>query len=287
METIGQSALFSYLGTSPHAISVRNTQVRKDRGHPVRSYLELATKIAELQFRNRNHVLMFRGQGRDYRNEQKNTSLKASLFRGVAKNRNPDEATLARRYDTLQRAEDLLVENYTFLGRERVLRYRIIRWAILQHYEVCATPLIDVTHSLRIAASFASAGDGDEAFVFVIGVPNVSGAITESAEAGIQIVRLSSVCPPAAVRPHVQEGYLLGEYPEMTAFAQKQLYPHYEVDFGRRLVAKFRFNPRRFWKKGAFPKVDDKALYPTSRSDPFARVAKDIMRNLVPTHGPD
>jgi hypothetical protein len=96
---------------------------------------------------------------------------------------------------------------------------------------------------------------------------------------------LSSVCPPAAVRPHVQEGYLLGEYPEMTAFAQKQLYPHYEVDFGRRLVAKFRFNPRRFWKKGAFPKVDDKALYPTSRSDPFARVAKEIARNLMPDHG--
>lgn len=214
METIGQSALFSYLGTSPHAVSVRNTQVRKDRGHLVKSYLELATKVAELQFRNRNHVLMFRGQGRDYRNEQKNTSLKASLFRGAAKNRNPDEATLARRFDTLQRAEDLLIDNYTFLGRERVLRYRIIRWAILQHYEVCATPLIDVTHSLRIAASFASAGDGDEVFVFVIGVPNVSGAITESAEAGIQIVRLSSVCPPAAVRPHVQEGYLLGEYPE-------------------------------------------------------------------------
>ena len=280
METIGQSALFSYLSTSPHATSVRNTQVRKDRGHFVKSYLELATKVAELQFRNRNHVLMFRGQSRDYRNEQKNTSLKASLFRGAAK-RNPDEATLARRFETLQRAESLLVDNYTFLGRERVLRYRIIRWSILQHYEVCATPLIDVTHSLRIAASFASAGDGDEAHVFVIGVPNVSGAITESAEAGIQIVRLSSVCPPVAVRPHVQEGYLLGEYPEMTAFAQKQLYAHYEVDFGRRLVAKFRFNPHKFWKKGAFPKVDDKALYPTPRSDPFARVAREISRNLV------
>jgi FRG domain-containing protein len=280
METIGQSALFSYLGTSPHATAVRNTQVRKDRGHFVKSYLELATKVAELQFRNRNHVLMFRGQSRDYRNEQKNTSLKASLFRGAAK-RNPDEATLAGRFETLQRAESLLVDNYTFLGRERVLRYRIIRWSILQHYEVCATPLIDVTHSLRIAASFASAGDGDEAYVFVIGVPNVSGAITESAEAGIQIVRLSSVCPPVAVRPHVQEGYLLGEYPEMTAFAQKQLYAHYEVDFGRRLVAKFRFNPHKFWKKGAFPKVDDKALYPTPRSDPFARIAREISRSLA------
>ena len=45
----------------------------------------------------------------------------------------------------------------------------------------------------------------------MLGVPNLSGAITASAEAGLQIVRLSSVCPPSAVRPHIQEGYLLGD----------------------------------------------------------------------------
>jgi len=28
-------------------------------------------------------------------------------------------------------------------------------WAILQHYGVCDTPLVDLTHSLRVAASFA------------------------------------------------------------------------------------------------------------------------------------
>jgi len=76
----------------------------------------------------------------------------------------------------------------------------------------------------------------------VIGVPHLSGAVTASADAGLQIVRLSSVCPPSAVRPHIQEGYLLGEYPEMARADQKQNYKHYEIDFGRRLVASLDFD---------------------------------------------
>ena len=49
--------------------------------------------------------------------------------------------------------------------------------------------------------------------LYVIGVPNISGAISASAEAVLQVVRLSSVCPPSAVRPNVQDDYLVGEYP--------------------------------------------------------------------------
>ena len=39
---------------------------------------------------------------------------------------------------------------------DRLRRQRILRWSILQHYEICDTPLLDVTQSIRIAASFAS-----------------------------------------------------------------------------------------------------------------------------------
>ena len=67
-------------------------------------------------------------------------------------------------------------------------------------------------------------GGKTQAFLFVIGVPNLSGAITASAEAGLQIIRLSSVCPPTALRPHIQEGYLLGEYPDMVNYDQKEQY---------------------------------------------------------------
>jgi hypothetical protein len=139
---------------------------------------------------------------------------------------------------------------------------------------------LDVTHSLRIAASFASDGADDEAVVFVLGVPFLSGAITASAEAGLQIVRLSSVCPPAAVRPHIQEGYLLGEYPDMRGFEQKQYYEHHEIDFGRRLVAKFSFDPRTFWSDPMFPIVDRRALYPSADNDPLFKLAQRVQERL-------
>ena len=57
-----------------------------------------------------------------------------------------------------------------------------------------------------------------------VGRPESQWSITAIAEAGLQIIRLSSVCPPSVVRPHIQEGYLLGEYPEMTGPTQKQHY---------------------------------------------------------------
>lgn len=285
MDTLGRQELWSFVDGEEKAKKVSKvTSVRKAAGHRVNSYLELATKVAELQFRNREHVLMFRGQGFDHRNAQKNTSLKPSLFRPQrGRAALPSSATLTERFERLRTAERMLVQRYAdaaMLGAERLKRHRILRWAILQHYEVCPTPLLDVTHSLRIAASFASHGTTGDAFLFVLAVPNLSGAITASAEASLQIVRLSSVCPPAAVRPHIQEGYLLGEYPEMADYGQKELYAHYEIDFGRRLLAKFRFDPVRFWKSDAFPQVTENALYPSRSRDPLFDIAEEIKAAL-------
>jgi hypothetical protein len=137
-----------------------------------------------------------------------------------------------------------------------------------------------VTQSLRSAASFASNGNTtNTAFLYVIGIPNLGGAITVSAEAGLQILRLSSVCPPKALRPHIQEGYLLGEYPDMPDFSQKRLYKAFEIDFGRRLIAKFCFNPKTFWKKDAFPKIKKADLFPDS-DDPYYKASQIIKNNL-------
>ncbi|MBR0693712.1 FRG domain-containing protein [Bradyrhizobium lablabi] len=280
METIGSQKIWSFFDRKGCQIA-KNTAVRQGAGHRVGSYLELATKIAELQFLNRDHVLLFRGQDADHRNVKRNSSLKPTLFRGISGN--PDRATLVTRFGALERAEQILIAEYSkakLLGIERLKRHRILRWSILQHYEVCTTPLLDVTHSIRIAASFASLAGSDTAFLYVLGVPNLSGAITASAEAGLQIVRLSSVCPPSAVRPHIQEGYLLGEYPDMTGYEQKENYFPYEMDFGRRLVAKFVFDPATFWKNDNFPRVAKTALYPSERSDPLYRLALEVKKQL-------
>jgi FRG domain len=290
MEMIGKQRVWSFFDSTKFCKDTDNTTIRKGVGHQVESYIVLAKKVAELQFRNRDHVLLFRGQSNDYRNQHGNTTLKPTLFRPERVG-NPNEQTLVRRFKALEIAEERLIRGYKspeFLGVERLQRHRILRWSILQHYEVCPTPLLDVTHSLRIAASFASlaatngSGSGNKkAFVFVLGVPNLSGAITASAEAGLQIVRLSSVCPPSAVRPHIQEGYLLGEYPEITGYQQKARYAPYEVDFGLRLVAKFWFDPDDFWKRPDFPIVPREALYPGG-DDPLYKLTRAVARGLAP-----
>ncbi|MFL6846532.1 MAG: FRG domain-containing protein [Allosphingosinicella sp.] len=285
MEVIGQRKIWTYCDDEKKASVGKCVSVRKGPGHTVKNFMELATKIAELQFLNRDFVLLFRGQARDFRSTMGNTMLKPTIMRGNASESPPGPDTLRLRYERLARAEAQLVARYRtrkLPGQERLQRQQILRWAILQHYEVCPTPLLDVTHSLRIAASFGST-EADEAFIFVLGVPHISGAVTASAEAGLQIVRLASVCPPSAVRPHIQEGYLLGEYPDLSGTDQKQWYGSHEIDFGRRLIAKFRYDPARFWYKSeAFPKVPERALYPPASEDPLCELANEVSQEIGP-----
>lgn len=283
MEIIGNQKIQSFFDNRPNVSTASNTQIRAGEGHFVNSYPELAQKVAELQFLNPEHVLLFRGQSMDFRTIKGNSILKAGCFRLEA-GKIPSSPVLMDRFARLRRAEQILVDQYIaagLLGAERIKRHRALRWALLQHYEVCPTPLLDVTQSLRIAASFASADrTSGEAFVFAFGVPNLSGAITSSSEAGLQIIRLLSACPPEAARPHFQEGYLLGEYPEIADIDQNAHYSHYEMDFGRRLVAKFRLDPTHFWTNPNFPPVSDKALYARQQPDKLRTIAENIVSEI-------
>lgn len=284
MEKIGSQKIWSYFDHRTSLVPAKDHTIRAGPGHSVPTYFQLAMKVAELQFKNRDYVLLFRGQREDYKTTQKNSTLKPSLFRLDGK-KPPSDAVLQKRFDTLRHAEERLITKYVSSGLPdslRLKRQRVIRWAILQHYEVCPTPLLDVSQSLRIAASIATHGNKtDEAFLFVLGVPNLSGAITADSGGSLQIIRLSSACPPSAVRPHIQEGYLLGEYPEFSDFRQKGQYTYYEMDFGRRLVAKFRFNPNTFWKSKNYPAASDDALYPKEHRDPLLVIAAEIKAELV------
>ena len=280
MEIIGRQRILTFSEGSDGIKALTCRTIRKTGACRVRNFIDLANKIAELQFRNRDFVLMFRGQHEDYRNRSGSTSLKSSLMRATHSTKTATKSTIEQRFKKLVAAEQALVVEYrrrALLGRERLERQRILRWAILQHYEICETPLLDVTQSLRIAASFASANAGQQAYLLALGIPRVSGAVTASAEAGLQIVCLASACPPTAVRPHIQEAYLLGEYPDVSNAEEKLFYSHAEMDFGRRLLAKFCFEPDRFWdKSGNFPPVGATALYPNSSQDPMCALAEAV-----------
>ncbi|MEO7178886.1 MAG: hypothetical protein ABIW83_08580, partial [Allosphingosinicella sp.] len=151
METIGKQTLRTYSDKQDKAETGTCLQVRRRPGHFIKNFMELATKVAELQFANRDFVLLFRGQNTDPRNQLKSTVLKPRIMRpeksGPLKGKLPNEATLMQRYNLLARAEDELVKAYEAAGfpdPKRLRRQQILRWAILQHYEVCATPLLDV-----------------------------------------------------------------------------------------------------------------------------------------------
>jgi hypothetical protein len=237
--------------------------VRKSGGAFVRSYAELVERVAEISFRNPEYLLFFRGQAKDYQ-EKKMTTIQTPIFRSTDSKGQLAISEIERRFRVLERAEEALAAQYTLAGKERVQRYGILRWALLQHYEVCRTPLLDVTHSLRVACSFAFQERQESCFLYVLGFPQISGSVTTSSEHGIQVLRLLSICPSAALRPHYQEGYLVGEFPTIS-YRQKMLYDRTELDVASRLVCKFQLaNYEKFWRAG-FAEIPREALFPDTR----------------------
>lgn len=283
MDTIGIQDLWSFEDDSTEATCTNCRNIRKFRGNVVSDYPALAAKIAELQFRNRDYVLMFRGQKSDHMNQNGLSTLQPSIFRATGDGKYHE--TVKEKFRILNEVEGIMESEYLnslHIGSDEISRFRLIRWSIIQHYEICDTPLLDVTQSLRIAASFATNNnDTDESFLYVLGVPQISGAITVNAESGVQTIRLSSVCPPSAMRPHIQEGFLLGNYPDIDIYRQKEEYGLSEMDFGKRLVAKFKINPETFWAPGGqFQKIGPRALYPASKDDPIYQIAKSIKKKI-------
>ena len=285
MERIGTQQIWSYFDGAKRSRPVSNNKIRAGEGHTVSTYFELAMKVAELQFLNRDHVLLFRGQTHDYRSPKNGTTLNPTLFRLSGK-RPSNQKILQARLERLSSAEAHLVRLYRdakVRGIDRLARHRTIRWAILQHYDVCRTPLLDVTQSLRISASFAAGKNGSgNAYLYALGVPNRSGAITASSESGLQIVCLSSACPPEAVRPHMQEGFLLGEYPEIADYDQNSRYSYQQMDFGRRLIAKFKLKLENFWHSKNFPPASVESIYPKEYRDPLLMMTDKIKSEIGP-----
>jgi hypothetical protein len=280
MKDLSSERLWTYSEKHPDGSSVH---IRFDRspGIQVQSYRELAGKIAALQFHNPHLVLLFRGQPKDYQIPRDGrTTIRPSIFREERLFGTQEwNIEVARRYQQLHLAEEILSRKWNDDdlgdGRQsssshRLVRSSVIKWAVLQHYEVCPTPLLDVTLSLRIAASFASLENTtDEAYLMVLAAPQISGAVSVCAHNEMQLLRLCSLCPPSAVRPHLQEGYLLGEYPELQTIEQKMNVRLHETDFGQRLVAKFKFHPVNFWNDPSFLPIPINALYPNVHDEVY------------------
>src|SRR5262249_9873780 len=144
--------------------------------------------------------------------------------------------------------------------RPRTLETREVMWAIIQHYGLWPTPLIDITANLRVAASFALARNTDKGILYVVGMPNCTGSITFDIDQQLLLARLQSCCPPIARRPHYQDGFLVGRFPFYSPGDGENLKSNLRL----RLIAKFRLiDNGSFWDPASFPKIANKVLYPS------------------------
>lgn len=225
----------------------------------IENYRALVEHVARLSYANRNHLAFFRGQGKDYQSKAGGSTLYPAIYRGD----NLVHAELEVRFrqlDSASRALVKLFDKHEVEGARDVSRKRYVQWSVLQHYQVVPTPLLDVTHSLRVACSFAQLASADPAcYVYVLGFPYPTNRISINSEEDLVNIRLLSICPPDALRPYSQEGYMAGT-PDVTSNFETKT----ELDFRNRLIAKFEI-PRgtRFWNDGSAgtPKT---ALYPSN-----------------------
>ena len=267
----------------------------------VASFVDLVSLIAFLSVMNKQLVLLFRGQRHDF-------SLTPTLFRDSWKSPlEPDSVRVPladARMDywaglTLVESIVLRVLERHGVPRWRHLKaYREARWAVIQHYELWPTPLLDLTSSLRVAASFSFGCDPNatNGYLYVLGVSRIRGDLMGLAraqlnpansdrperEAGVLALRLNSVCPPSALRPHLQEGVLIGRYPS----------PVPDIvgpagDAGSILVAKLELVNEcgGFWSTRDYPIHSVESLLPSVSLDPLLRELRGETRQLEAVAG--
>jgi hypothetical protein len=220
--------------------------------HPmkVRTYAELVDMVAKLAYFNRRYVLFFRGQPQEYRIGNQFPTIYPTYFRKyIQKTLDIDE--LKTKLEIEQNI--LKIKNHIrkprFHGAASIFESLHLRWSLLQHYGICDTPVIDITQSLYVAASFAllksKKKDGtDTGIIYVLAFPWPSKNYHNNKEEELYLVRLAGITPPQAKRPYRQEAYAVMSQDVDT----KQINNLERYDFAQRMVCKFEINnSSEFW----------------------------------------
>ncbi|WP_051697736.1 FRG domain-containing protein [Prevotella sp. 10(H)] len=257
------ASLFDHFGNP------RQERIGDKPAYRIETFRELVEHVAGLSFKNKDHLLYYRGQNDDYRNKANVSTFYPSIYRGDRLS--PKELT--ERFKKLKEAGRILSdlsEKQKIEGHREIKKRRNVQWSILQHYEVCATPFLDITHSLRVACSFAILNNpAEKAYVFVFAMPYLTNRISINSEHDIINIRLLSICPPTAFRPYFQEAYLVGTDGISDKYETKG-----ELDFNNRLVAKFEIpNDESFWGKD-FHGIPYDLLYP--ENDPILDLCREV-----------
>lgn len=241
-----------------------NSEIISSDPYYVDTYDRLVNIISQILYYNPGYSLFYRGQNKDYKNTEGNTTILPSIYR---KRDDESRLFLKPRFEKLaekssQLIELLSVREKKLAGTINIKKFPEVAWSILQHYEVCDTPLLDITQSLHVACSFAfDKNIGETGIVYVIGLPWIHDSISYHTHEEIVNVKLLGICPPQAHRPFFQEGYLTGTFPSYKIDSVRKV-PQF--DFNRRLIAKFEMPKKaEFWGDG-FSAIPHSKLYQDS-----------------------
>jgi hypothetical protein len=220
---------------SPYKTPRENVWIENERLR-VSSFVELQQVVSFLNVMNKNQILLFRGQSADF-------DLLPTLYREIW---HPPPRTGVECVELGEQRQHVIEQLDTARDLVRaILRGRLPRWrpfqrepvagwAVIQHYNIWPTPALDLTSSLRVAASFAlglrrpgrskpsrSTEGVGHGYVYVLGFNRIISDVmklrrrapsetkSSSGASGVNVIRLSALCPPTTVRPHLQEGFLL------------------------------------------------------------------------------
>ena len=238
----------------------RITSIVRGNAIEVSSFYDLIMEIAELSYRNPDVMLFYRGQNNNYMKNNIAT-LYPTIYRAT------DKSNINFDFKVLNEASINLIaalkadERIDAEELKEIRKIKLLQYSILQHYEVCKTPLLDLTQSIKVACSFAILNNkNDIGYIYVLGLPYINGRISVDSEEYITNVRLLSISSSAAKRPFFQEGYLV-----QTEFASdiENNIKMDELDFNRRLLAIYKFkNDQQFW--GEERPISENTLYPNN-----------------------
>lgn len=228
------------------------------------TFHDLIMEIAELSYKNPDVMLFYRGQNSNYIKK-----IYSTLYPSIYRSNNEKEIEFE--FKILENSANKLLQelekddNVDVEELKEIKKIKLLQYSILQHYEVCKTPLLDLTQSLKVACSFATLNNKNKTgYIYVLGLPYITGRISVDSENYITNVRLLSISCSSSKRPFFQEGYLV-----QTEFVSDTNIEKGELDFNRRIVAIYEFeNNKKFWESET--PINENDLYPP----------KDIMKNI-------
>ncbi len=257
-------------------VRLKVSRLRVYKGFELETFRDLVRCVGELGYLNPQFNLLFRGQDIDYRDKKYGSIIYPSIFRRRS------IGSQENRFKKLDESYEKLKRNYKFISlkkqntpRVSILSYPEFYYALLQHYGKNKTPLIDLTQSLRVAATFAlresedSEDSAESGYLFVLGMPYPHGSISHFIDQDMVLVKLQNVCPPNALRPHYQEGYLAGNFPFGSNLRAGD-------NLARRLIGKYKLVnfDESFWDE-EFRPIPKEILFP--EYDPFEEKLNKVL----------